>query len=100
MYKQFHVSVPCRRRFNRNHRCTGPANLVFRVSSHFDKEMYSPFKYSLQFEELVNVTSCQRQAEQNRGEHKQIIGQLKSCVSHELCTIVVKFEHIIKYVCM
>ena len=30
--RQFHVNVPCRSKFGRNHECTGPATVVFRVS--------------------------------------------------------------------
>ena len=49
-----------------------------------------------QFEEQVAVTHCQKSAEQNRKEHKETVTALRSFVSHDLCVIVVKFEHIIK----
>jgi len=29
--RQFHMDIPCRKMFSRNHQCSNPATLVFRV---------------------------------------------------------------------
>ena len=42
------------------------------------------------------VTHCQKLVDQNRKEHMETVTALRSFVSHDLCVIVVKFEHIIK----
>jgi len=44
----------------------------------------------------VAVTHCQKLVDQNRKEHIETVTALRSFVSHDLCVIVVKFEHIIK----
>ena len=102
---QFHVRVPCRKRFNRSHVCGGPAVLVFRVSVFVflcvpvvsvSVCLYDAAYLYPQFEEQVAVTHCQKSVEQNRKEHKETVTALRSFVSHDLCVIVVKFEHMIK----